>query len=296
MSDVAAGPGAGGRAGGTGPRPGGSPPPVLLAALVAALLIAVSLSALLMQGGGGGGGVPIRPASASAPAEADSVVLSVTFAGDGEGKIEIAPGGLSCSQTCEHRFEIGTRLTVTTDAANGSTFDEWGESCAGDGECTFSMGEDRALTVSFRADELDGAPECGGDPGDDELACEEPAEPATTTDCDDGEDNDGDGLTDSRQDPDCVDGDDEAGRSAPASTAPAVTNECADGRDNDSDGLTDTAQDPDCLTGGSETGAPASAGTSRPRADCRDGKDNDGDGLTDTAQDPGCEGDSSELD
>jgi arylsulfatase A-like enzyme len=80
--------------------------------------------------------------------------------------------------------------------------------------------------------------------------------------CDDGVDNDGDGLTDAAEDVGC--------------TGPGDTSEwdvrlsCDDGSDNDGDGLTDLA-DPVC----------ASPTFGRERAKCQDGLDNDGGGGTD---------------
>ena len=87
-----------------------------------------------------------------------------------------------------------------------------------------------------------------------------PPSPAPSTggaaDCSDGEDNDGDGLTDSAQDPDCENGRTESGARvrAPRSGAGPSRAECSDGRDNDGDGLIDTAQDPGCEANRTEAG------------------------------------------
>ena len=93
--------------------------------------------------------------------------------------------------------------------------------------------------------------------------------------CNDGIDNDGDGLTDG-DDHGCDDARD-------ASEAdPEVTSLCGDGKDNDGDGLTD-AQDPGCSKAKGLNAQDA----------CRNGIDDDGDGLTDYAPgggDPGCSG------
>jgi hypothetical protein len=83
--------------------------------------------------------------------------------------------------------------------------------------------------------------------------------PACPEICDDGYDNDGDGLTDC-DDPDCF--------------GPGCPEICSDGYDNDIDGFVD-CDDPDCF------GAPACLET------CDDGIDNDGDGLVD-CNDPDC--------
>jgi len=89
--------------------------------------------------------------------------------------------------------------------------------------------------------------------------------------CDDGVDNDSDGLIDSL-DPGCaVNGDAEFPEPP----------QCADGVDNDSDGIIDTA-DPGCQ------GADDDDEYNDPVAQCRDGLDNDSDGFIDFPNDPGC--------
>jgi hypothetical protein len=93
--------------------------------------------------------------------------------------------------------------------------------------------------------------------------------------CDDGIDNDCDGLVDCN-DPDCAD-DPACLMCEPYETV------CDDGIDNDCDGLVD-CNDPDCSRPG-ECGC-----TQREQGvQCRDGIDNDCDGLTDCA-DPDCQG------
>lgn len=83
--------------------------------------------------------------------------------------------------------------------------------------------------------------------------------------CNDGVDNDSDGLVDYPADPGC--------RNAAFDREDP---ECDDGVDNDGDGIKDVL-DPECLR----------ASDRSERIDCGDGVDNDSDGLADTA-DPGC--------
>lgn len=92
----------------------------------------------------------------------------------------------------------------------------------------------------------------------------------TITFCNDGLDNDGDGLIDT-SDPGCTNALDPDETDVPA---------CADGVDNDSDGDIDFPADQSCSTyiDDDESGMPA----------CQDGADNDGDALTDFPADPGC--------
>jgi List-Bact-rpt repeat protein len=281
VSDVIAGRPAGGEGGG-GPFNGGAPPPVLLAALGAALVIAVTLVALFGGFSGASNNAPVVPLSGTQVTpgpNAGRAQLAVSFAGSGDGEIQITPGDLSCSQSCDHTFRSGTRVTVIADAASGSTFEGWGDACDGTGRCSIVLDDERALSVTFDS---------------------KPAAPAATTTphCD---------TPGAAEDPACADElnppPDENLDTPPAPPAPAA--DCADGRDNDHDGLTDAAQDPDCANGGSEAGAGASPGATttpapppppaKPVNDCSDGRDNDGDGLTDRAQDPDCVGGHSEA-
>ncbi|MBK7947535.1 MAG: hypothetical protein IPK00_02055 [Deltaproteobacteria bacterium] len=98
-------------------------------------------------------------------------------------------------------------------------------------------------------------------------------------DCEDGLDNDGDGLAD-LADPGCTDVND------PSEQNPGIA--CDDGLDNDADTLIDLA-DPGCT-------GPGDASEQNDSIACDDGLDNDGDLLVDLA-DPGCAnaGDGSEL-
>jgi len=92
--------------------------------------------------------------------------------------------------------------------------------------------------------------------------------------CDDGVDDDGDGLIDYPADPGCSDPTDAT------ETSPSLV--CDDGSDNDGDGLIDWPNDPGCAS--STDGTEVS-----PSLPCDDGSDNDGDGLIDWPADPGCD-------
>lgn len=106
---------------------------------------------------------------------------------------------------------------------------------------------------------------------DDECPLHSPCKLPLTYSCNDGIDNDGNGLIDA-DDPSCY---------APWMMEGETFQdaECADGEDNDGDGRID-AQDPNCLwrNYGAEDGSDNS---------CSDGIDNDGDGLIDD-EDPKC--------
>lgn len=292
MNDFIAGPASGTSEEGGGPWGGGAPPPVLLAALGAALLIAVVLVAFLVgSSDGDAGGQPV-PAGATgvddpghgSPAAGETrALLTVSVEGGGSGRVLISPRDVSCTETCEHQFATGTRVTVTADAANGSRFEGWEDECTGVSRCSFIMDRERSLTATF-----EGTP--------------------TSAQCADGKDNDGDDLIDD-QDPGCNGDDTEAPDNRAAPAEPAT--DCDDGRDNDSDGLIDSGQDPGCDDGteadsGATTAAPPptptvatppAPTTTQPtsNSECHDGIDNDGDGRTDRPADPGCDADGTEA-
>ena len=90
--------------------------------------------------------------------------------------------------------------------------------------------------------------------------------------CDDGADNDGDGVVDFPDDPGCDAADDNSEQSS------ALV--CDNGLDDDSDGLIDVAEDPGC----DQPADPSEKGSA---IACDDAADNDGDGLVDL-DDPGC--------
>ncbi len=102
-----------------------------------------------------------------------------------------------------------------------------------------------------------------------------------TRDCNDGEDNDGDNLIDYPEDPGCDNGQDNDELNSPI---PA----CDDGADNDDDGKTDYPDDPGCsspLQNTEDDDCPDGVGC----PECGNGMDDDGDGDTDYPADVGCQ-------
>lgn len=125
------------------------------------------------------------------------------------------------------------------------------------------------------------------DPGCEFNGDKESPDPILTA-CNDGVDNDGDGLVDTG-DPGCADSLDEDEFNEPIS-------DCNDGIDNDSDGLVDFPNDPGCdlsLKDSEEDDCPS--GPNCPA--CGNGSDDDDDALSDYPDDPGCNsaGDTSEF-
>lgn len=94
-----------------------------------------------------------------------------------------------------------------------------------------------------------------------------------TPTCNDGLDDDGDGLTDYPADPGCSSASDSDERDEKLA--------CDDGVDQDADGLVDWPADPGCSDS-------MDASEQSPGLVCDDGIDNEGDGLTDHTEDPEC--------
>lgn len=240
-------------------------------------------------------------AATTTPAQEARVLLSVQIEGGGSGRVQIDPGGASCTETCERELDAGTRVTLKVDPARGSRFEGWDDTCSGDTECSFVLDRERVVSATFEGTPTpsqcaDGRDNDGdrlrdaADPGCRGDSTEAPYNsPKSAEDCSDGIDNDSDGLVDSAQDPGCEGDGTEAEGSATPPAPPPPPPECSDGIDNDGDGLVDSAQDPNCAAGGKEgAGAPAPS-------ECRDGIDNDGDDKVDRPADPGCDADGTEA-
>ncbi len=98
--------------------------------------------------------------------------------------------------------------------------------------------------------------------------------------CNDGQDNDGDGFVDFPDDPGCTSETDDTENSLPAP-------QCSDGRDNDGDGKTDFPNDPGCFDPNQDSETDdCPDGPNCPQ--CSNGKDDDNNGVTDYPNDTGC--------
>jgi hypothetical protein len=203
---------------------------------------------------------------------------SVSGALCGNGLCEAGDGEdcLSCPEDCAGKQNGQNRFCCGDGDGDGAILN-----CGFDAD-GFTVLDDRCITGGYFCRVAPRVPACCGDSlceGQEQITgpdyCEAdcagsaPCEPtgnrerANQGECDDGIDNDCDGLIDG-EDPDCC----------VATEDPEVT--CNDGIDNDCDGLID-GEDPDCCVA-----------TEDPEVTCNDGIDNDCDGLTDT-DDPDCQ-------
>ncbi len=116
-------------------------------------------------------------------------------------------------------------------------------------------------------------PNCGYDTTLPLISCQFSSCCTLTTQCNDGIDNDGDGLIDYPADAGCTN---------PCDSLETFLDQCKDGIDNDHDGLIDYPADCGCESRDDTSETP------NPATECNDGIDNDGDGLVDYPCDPGC--------
>ncbi|MFH2069127.1 MAG: prepilin-type N-terminal cleavage/methylation domain-containing protein [Candidatus Omnitrophota bacterium] len=97
----------------------------------------ISPNAIATRTGTGGGGTT-------------QYTLTVNKTGDGSGTVTSNPSGIDCGSTCSYDFDDDTEVTLTAEAAGGSTFTAWsGEGCSGTGTCVVTLSEDREVTANF---------------------------------------------------------------------------------------------------------------------------------------------------
>jgi len=75
--------------------------------------------------------------------------LALTKDGAGAGTVVSTPGGIDCGSTCTADFAVGTSVTLTAQAAQGSVFQGWSGDCSGTGSCNVTLSGSRSVTASF---------------------------------------------------------------------------------------------------------------------------------------------------
>ena len=85
-----------------------------------------------------------------APQVPPDVTLTLVPAGTGSGTITSQPAGIVCGTPCTGTFSPGTVVTLTADAAEGSTFSGWGGACAGNLDtCSITLSANTAVNAGF---------------------------------------------------------------------------------------------------------------------------------------------------
>lgn len=96
----------------------------------------------------------VLQSSAQANLPLDSAVqnytLSVGRQGTGSGTVSSSPAGISCGSTCSASFAANTQVTLTAQAAAGSTFAGWSGACSGtSSSCNVTLSSASNVTATF---------------------------------------------------------------------------------------------------------------------------------------------------
>jgi hypothetical protein len=78
--------------------------------------------------------------------------LTVTRVGDGAGTVTSSPAGISCGATCSHAYTYGSSVTLTAQAAAGSSFAGWSGACSGTAGCSVSLKAAQSVGATFLRD------------------------------------------------------------------------------------------------------------------------------------------------
>ena len=77
---------------------------------------------------------------------APKTTLLVTV--EGAGLVRSSPAGIDCPEVCGAKFDVGTAVTLTAEAAAGSVFSGFAGACSGTA-CTVTLDADRAVSARF---------------------------------------------------------------------------------------------------------------------------------------------------
>jgi PKD repeat protein len=77
--------------------------------------------------------------------------LIVSKDGTGSGTVTSSPAGISCGDSCQASFDVGTLVTLTATSDPSSTFSGWSGPCSGTGGCQVTMDQARSVTATFKS-------------------------------------------------------------------------------------------------------------------------------------------------
>ena len=78
--------------------------------------------------------------------------LSIAKAGSGSGAVASAAAGVNCGTACSATFDLGSTVTLTATAGNGSAFTGWSGDCSGSAaQTSITMDASKACTATFTA-------------------------------------------------------------------------------------------------------------------------------------------------
>ena len=99
------------------------------------------------------------------PVHLSGPVLTVLKTGEGVGTVTSMPPGIVCGPDCSETYLLGTEVTLTAVAEDGSIFDGWSGACIGTGTCTVTLNADTEVTASFSTGALLTVLKTGGGSG-----------------------------------------------------------------------------------------------------------------------------------
>lgn len=87
-------------------------------------------------------------------AQFDKNTLSIQRQGQGKGKVDSEPAGITCGDRCATEFSVGTRVNLSAAPADGSYFSGWSGACFGTGPCALSLSAPATVTATFERNTL----------------------------------------------------------------------------------------------------------------------------------------------
>ncbi len=81
--------------------------------------------------------------------QASRFALTVAATGSGAGTVTSVPAGINCGSACSSSYASGTVVTLTAQAASGSTFGGWSGACSGTGTCALTMNSAQSASATF---------------------------------------------------------------------------------------------------------------------------------------------------
>jgi hypothetical protein len=93
--------------------------------------------------------VPVEAAVNVEATFAAAATIAVKRAGAGMGVVTSMPAGISCDPMCSTMVPIGTKLTLTAKAADGSVFTGWSGACMGTAACELTADAMKSVTATF---------------------------------------------------------------------------------------------------------------------------------------------------
>lgn len=78
--------------------------------------------------------------------------ITVILAGNGGGYVFTDAGAIDCGDVCEGPYDIGSQVTLSASADDGSSFVRWSGPCSGTDGCVIDVKADTTVTATFILD------------------------------------------------------------------------------------------------------------------------------------------------